>query len=153
MKNPCRVLFFTLLLVPGMLLAQTDNVARMSAEAVMAHQRNVVATNMQLSREEEKTFWPVYDDYAKARGAIYDRLLKLVNTYAEQYATLSDSQAEDLLQEYVAIEAEVVTLHTEYLHRFSEVLPKTKVLRFYQINFKAMSDALSDIASIVPLAK
>lgn len=148
-----RLLAPLLLLMPAVLFAQSDDVARMSAEAVMAKQRLVVTTNMKLSKEEETAFWPVYDDYAKTRGEIYNRLLTLVNTYATQYAELSDSQSDDLLQEYIAIEAEIVTLHSDYLHRFGNVLPATKVLRFYQIDFKAMSDTASDVASIVPLAK
>jgi DNA-directed RNA polymerase subunit F len=147
------ILVSILLLASGFLFAQTDDVARMSAEAVMAKQRHTVSSNMQLSKEEGKAFWPVYDAYAKSRGEIYNRLLTLVNTYAEQYANLSDSQAKDLVQEYVAIEAEVVTLHSEYLNQFAQVLPETKVLRFYQIDFKAMAETVSDIASIVPLAK
>jgi len=153
MNNLGRLLAPLLLLMPAVLFAQSDDVARMSAEAVMAKQRLVVTTNMKLSKEEETAFWPVYDDYAKARGEIYNRLLTLVNTYATQYAELSDSQADDLLREYIAIEAEIVTLHTEYLQRFGNVLPATKVLRFYQIDFKAMSDTASDVASIIPLAK
>lgn len=153
MNKSGRILVSILLLVPGFLFAQTDDVARLSAEGVMAQQRLTVKSNMQLTKEEEKAFWPVYDTYAKSRGEIYNRLLALVNTYAEQYANLSDSQAKDLVQEYVAIEAEMVTLHSEYLHEFSQVLPDTKVLRFYQIDFKAMAETLSDIASIVPLAK
>lgn len=148
-----RSLIPVLLLMPGFVIAQGDATARMSAEAAMAKQRVTVAANMQLTKEQDKPFWPVYDEYAKSRNEIYHRLLNLVNTYATQYTALSDAQARDLLQEYLGIEAELLALHREYLDRFEKVLPSTKVLRFYQIDFRGMTETLSDIASVVPLAK
>jgi hypothetical protein len=153
MKEFLRILALSVFLFPAAVYAQADDTSRMSMEAVKANQKLMVAMNMDLTDEEKKTFWPVYDEYQEERDTIYNHLLDLVNTFASQYQAFSDEQAAKILNDYLAVEDERVALVKDYTEKFTAVLPAKKVMRFFQIDFKQNLTTLSDIAAIVPVVR
>lgn len=153
MKKFLWMLALSVFLLPAVAYAQADSATRMSIEAVKANQKLMVAMNMDLTDEEKKTFWPVYDEYQEKRNTIYNDLLDLVNTFASQYQALSDDQAAKILNDYLAVEGARVALVEDYTEKFIAVLPAKKVMRFFQIDFKQNLTTLSDIAAIVPVVR
>ena len=153
MKTFLRTLALSVILFPAAVCGQADSASRMSLEAVKANQKLMVAMNMDLTDEEKKTFWPVYDEYQEKRNIIYNKLLDLVNTFASQYQALSDEQAAKILNDYLAVEGARVALVEDYTEKFTAVLPAKKVMRFFQIDFKQNLTTLSDIAAIVPVVR
>ena len=153
MKEFLRILALSVFLFPAAVYAQADDTTRMSMEAVKANQKLMVAMNMDLTDDEKKTFWPVYDEYQEERNTIYNHLLDLVNTFASQYQALSDEQAAKILNDYLAVEDERVALVKDFTEKFTAVLPAKKVMRFFQIDFRQNLTTLSDIAAIVPVVR
>jgi hypothetical protein len=153
MKTFLRTLALSVILFAAAVCAQADSASRMSLEAVKANQKLMVAMNMDLTDEEKKTFWPVYDEYQEKRDIIYKDLLDVVNTFANQYQALSDEQAAKILNDYLAVEGARVALVEDYTEKFTAVLPAKKVMRFFQIDFKQNLTTLSDIAAIVPVVR
>ena len=153
MKKFLQILAVSMFLFPAAVYAQADDTSRMSMEAVKANQKLMVAMNMDLTDEEKKTFWPVYDAYQEKRNTIYNELLDLVNTFASQYQALSNEQAAKILNDYLAVEDERVALVKDFTEKFTAVLPAKKVMRFFQIDFKQNLTTLSDIAAIVPVVR
>ena len=122
-------------------------------EKVKADKKVVVAANMELSEEEAKAFWPVYDAYQNDLQAINERIRKTILSYAEAYnkKSLSDAQAKQLTNEVLAIDQDEITLRKTYAERFGRVIPGTKVARYLQIENKIRAAIRYDLAAGIPL--
>jgi len=66
-------------------------------EKVRADKKVVVASVLALTESEAKVFWPVYNAYQGDMVSHYDRVLKLIDTYAKAYDTMTDETATTLL--------------------------------------------------------
>ena len=122
-------------------------------EQLRNDKRAVVTTVLDLTESESKAFWPVYNAYQSDMVTHYDRLLKLIETYANNYETLTDETATSLLKQYLALERDHVAILTAYLPRFQKVLPPKKVAKLYQIENKARALVNYELARGIPLAK
>ena len=122
-------------------------------EKLRADKKLLVAEGMQLTETEAKAFWPVYDRYQGEFGKLFDRKIKLIQDYAKNYETMSDEVAKKLLDEYMAIEGEYLKLRQSYLPKFSKVLSRKRVARYYQIENKVKAIMEYDMARQIPLMK
>ena len=122
-------------------------------EKLRADKKVVVAEVLQLTEGEAKAFWPVYNAYQSDMVTHYDRLLKLIDTYAKSYDTMTDETATSLLKQYLGLERDHVAILTAYLPRFQKVLPPKKVARLYQVENKARALVNYELARGIPLAK
>jgi len=138
---------------PAQDLAQDTGNTQLYAEGLKANRRLSVGTELALKENQKEVFWPLYDEYYEKRMTIHNTMLNHVNHYADQYHALSDQQAVKLVDEHLVIEAELVTLHREYLDKLQTVLTPRQLMRFYQIDFRITAQTLADIAAIIPLAK
>jgi len=142
-------------LVGGVAVAQDKPADNMDVlrEKLRADKKAVVAEVLQLTEGEAKVFWPVYNAYQSDMVTHYDQLLKLLDTYASSYETMTDAQATSLLQQYLGLEREHVALLTSYLPRFQKVLPPKKVAKLYQVENKARALVNYELARGIPLVK
>jgi hypothetical protein len=122
-------------------------------EKMRADKKAVVASVLELTEAEAKVFWPVYNAYQSDMVAHYDRLLKLIESYAQSYETMTDSKATSLLKDYLGLERDHVAILTSYLPRFQKVLPPRKVARLYQLENKIRALVDYQFAQEVPLIK
>jgi len=111
----------------------------------------IVAQNMRLGSEDGIKFWPVYEQYQTALNLINDRTIALIQNYAKNYEVLSDEQAAVLLEEYLEIEKDKLSLKSDFLTRFDEVLTPKQVARFYQIENKFESIKRFEMVKAIPL--
>jgi len=122
-------------------------------EKARADKKLVVASVLELTDNEAKAFWPVYNAYQSDMVAHYDRLIKLIGTYAKAYSAMTDETATKLVTEYLALERNHAALLSSYLPRFQKVLPARKVARLYQVENKIRALVIYDLASEIPFLK
>jgi hypothetical protein len=120
-------------------------------DTVRANRKALVAVNLQLSPEQEKSFWPLYDQYQKEIGVIGDRVAAIVDDYTASFRDLSDDKAMKLMEDYLAAEADRVQVRRKYLPQFAEILPGRAVARFYQIENKMDAVLRYEMASTIPV--
>ena len=148
-----RLLMLLVCLLPAGVYAQTDQAQGLTLEAIEADKRRIVALNMQLSEQEQKVFWPLYDEYQVVLTKTQERTLRLLEAYAQHYQALSNERAQALLDEYFAIEADVLRLKQLYAKKLHDVLPMTRVARYMQIENKIEALMNAGLAHLIPLAK
>lgn len=122
-------------------------------EKARADKKVVVASVLELTESEAKVFWPVYNAYQSDMIGHYDRLIKLIDTYAKAYNAMTDETATKLLTEYLALESNHAALLTSYLPRFQKVLPARKVARLYQVENKVRALVNYELAREIPFIK
>ena len=122
-------------------------------EKIRADKKLFIATNMELTESEAKTFWPVYESYQKGLKSIRERDIKLIETFAEAYETMSDDVAMNLLNDHFSISSDHQKLNESYLPKFRKVLPDKKVARYFQLENKINAVVEYEMARRIPLVK
>ena len=142
-------------LLSGVAIAQDKPADNMEVlrEKLRADKKAVVAEVLELTESEARSFWPVYNAYQSDMVTHYDRLLKLIETYAKSYDSMTDQVATSLLQQYLGLERDHVAILTSYLPRFQKVLPPRKVAKLYQVENKARALVNYELARGIPLVK
>ena len=124
-------------------------------DKIKADKKLVVAANMELTESEAKSFWPIYEQYQKDLQKINQRIVKLLESYADDFhkKSLTDDKAKKLIDEAVAIEQAEANLKSAYAPKLGKALPVKKVARYLQIENKIRAVVKYDIAQGVPLVR
>lgn len=147
-----------ILMLAGPVQAQVNpaldefNLAVEDARTILqAEHKLLVSENLGLTASEAEAFWPVYDRYAAELDKVGDRRVKLISDFAASFDNLSNDKAKQLIADMLRYQKEVLKVREKYAKKFQQVLPATKVARFYQIENKL--DALVNfvLASEIPL--
>lgn len=133
-------------------MAQSDNM-EILREKVRADKKLLVAENMQLTDEEGKAFWPVYDAYQEEKSQLADRRIKVIEDYAANFQSLSDDVAKDLVDRSIGIQKDAVKLMDSYLAKFRKAVGDKKAARYYQIENKIDAVVNFELAAKIPLAQ
>jgi hypothetical protein len=168
-KYLTSMLFLTLLIVVATLSvpafaeegSATSNAEESSAatnsdilfQKIVADKKLLVASNMDLTDEEAKGFWPIYEAYQQELHQINQRMAEVINEYALAYnkgAVLNET-AKKLIDEALAIEQAEVDLKKSYVPKLSKVLPDAKVARYIQIENKIRAVVRYDLVDAIPL--
>ena len=155
MKLVQAILFTLAALIALPCAAQTASDMRTLAEKVKADKKLVVAANMQLTEEEAKGFWPVYEAYQKDLQKINQRLIGTIKRYADAYnkGPVSDETAKKLINEAIAVEEAEAKLKRTYATRLEKVIPGVKVARYLQIENKIRAIGKYELAAQIPLVE
>jgi hypothetical protein len=131
--------------------AATQTQQAILLDTIRANRKAFVAVNLQLSPEEAKSFWPVYDKYQKELGAVGDRMAAIVADYTASFHDLSNDKAVQLMEGYLAAEADRLQVRRAYLAEFLKILPGRTVARFYQIENKMDAVIRYELAASIPV--
>ena len=147
------VAMLTVFIVPSMAQEKPADNMQLVREKIQTDKKLFIAQNMNLTESEAKVFWPVYEDYQKELGKLVDKTVKLIDNYATNFQTMTEEAAKGLIDGYLAIETERVTLMKSFLPKFRKVLPEKKVARYYQLENKIDAVVNYELAKLIPLVK
>ena len=147
------VAMLTFFIVPSMAQEKPADNMQLVREKIKTDKKLFIAQNMNLTESEAKVFWPVYENYQKDLGKLVDKTVKLIDNYAANYQTMSEEAAKEMINGYLAIETERVTLMKSFLPKFRKVLPEKKVARYYQLENKIDAIVNYGLAKQIPLVK
>jgi hypothetical protein len=131
----------------------TNDDTQMLLSQIAADKAAVVLRSLELTDQEARGFTPIYDEYQKERKAIGERQVATLNKFASNYASMTEDAAGDILKEWFKIQEDKNDLVRKYAKRFDRVLPRTKVLRFVQVENKLENLIDMQAARVIPLAK
>ena len=106
---------------------------------------------MNLTPDEAKKFWPLYDQYEAEMEKIDARHLRELQNFG--YANLNEKDAGNKLDEVIAIQQARLDTEKRFIPKFRAVLSKVQVTRFFQIDSKLRAMLQCDVARMVPLVK
>lgn len=91
-----------------------------------------ITEKLNLSSEEAQKFWPVYNEYDKARKELTKEQHTLIKQCKNQDIEYSEKEYEKMSDDYVKMQYDEAKLLTEYHQKFKKVLPAKKVMKLYQ---------------------
>ena len=122
-------------------------------QSARADKRGLVERNMQLTAEEARAFWPLYDAYQKDLDRIVQRQNRALLDYVNQESSMSEANAKRIAREIVAADIDEIKLRDKYLAKMLGVLTPKKAVRFLQIENKIRTLQRYDIAEQMPLVR
>lgn len=114
--------------------ASLDQDIQLLRQDVQSGKKQVVAANMTLTDAEASKFWPIYDQYAAEVAKIGNSRVALIKEYAQNYGTITDSQANDFMKRAAAIDQQFTALRSKYVPIFEKVISPKKTALWYQID-------------------
>jgi hypothetical protein len=132
---------------------QSRSAIEVSRADIQSDRQALVASNLPLTDEQAKAFWPLYRQYRAEMQAVGDQLVNLIENYGQNYESLTDEQAAQMMKEYLKMQKDSNQIKEKYMPRFNKILPAKTVMRFYQIENKMDTIVMLAVASQIPLAK
>lgn len=85
---------------------------------------------LQLTPDESKAFWPLYNQFENERDGLKDKY----DLEDKKLELLSDKEVEAAIMQHIEMEEQLVKLRRDYVRRFMEVLPVRKVALLQRID-------------------
>ena len=138
--------FFLILVCLGSLSlnAQHKNRSNTSSEKIEAQKIAFFTQKLDLTPEEAKVFWPVYNEYSERKKEL--RNMRISRTDLE---TIDDAEASNLIDEYFKNKEQGLALDKEYILEFKKILPSKKVLTLVILERKFKEKILNDFKKSV----
>ncbi len=153
MRTALAAAILVLCAAPMLLLAQSKTDQELTRAAIEANRKVLVNANMNLTEKEAAVFWPLYDAYQKELDVLNKRTANLIMGYAENYSSLTDEKAKELLDEFLDIAEDRVKLKKANVKKFQKELPPRTVARYFQIENKFEAIVNYELARAIPLTR
>ena len=117
-----------------------------------AESKDIITKGMQTFTDEEaKRFWPVYDSYLLERDKFIDARVAVIKAYADQYDSMTDAKAEELLNRRFQQIQLRNKLDEKFRPQFATALSPRRLVRFYQIQHEL--DLLIELRAVSQIPK
>lgn len=131
--------------------AETQSAALLAK--VQADKRSVVEKSMNLTAEEGKKFWPLYEKFQRELAGPQKEYTRAVLDYVAAEKTMTDANAKRLAQQVLAAQVAESKLHERHFKEALKVLPGVKAARYMQIENKIQAVQRYESAKVIPLAE
>lgn len=120
------------LLGPALLLGQVSNAGGGKKDPDFSRKATTITAKLNLSPDQAKAFWPLYQSYLKARYELYT---KFMEQYGGAYRldTLSRQQALLLADAQIIQQQQILDLRKHYHLKYKTVLPAIKLIQLYEM--------------------
>ena len=115
--------------------------------------KQLIAANLTLTDGEATKFWQVYEQYSAETGSINETRMAIIKEYAEDYGTLTDDQADNLIRRWLDTDIEQTKLRQQYVAIFRKVLSGKKAATFFQLDRRISTMIDLQLTSQLPLAE
>ncbi|MEM0930567.1 MAG: hypothetical protein AAGI89_14865 [Pseudomonadota bacterium] len=147
----CAAIFASSLCIEVSAQTQRDKF-EVAFEAQETRRRAIVAQGLELTEEEAEKFWPLYDAYRNDVKGVELRLVQNLSSFANNFETLDDEIAEELMGSAVDIEADMARLNRDHFKRVRRVLEPVHALRYFQLDQYIDTAQRMSVQRQIPLA-
>lgn len=91
-----------------------------------------ITERLDLSPEEAKTFWPVYNQYQKELDDLRKKRREERHDAKQEFENLNDKEVEKVVDGEIAFRQNELDIQKKYHAQFKQVLPVKKVARLYR---------------------
>jgi len=101
-------------------------------EQVEAERIAFLTRYLELSAEEAKQFWPIYDDYQNRRNLLIQERQTMSRYFQQNQQNMTEKEADEIADGYISLQVKETALAGEYHKKFKGALPSKKVMRLYE---------------------
>ena len=133
MKKGIAIALVVCAMLPVAAFAQMDSYMEMLRTDVRAEKVAVITEVMAFTDAESEAFWPIYREYELELAKIFDGRLANIKKYAENFETLDDVTADELIKTSFKVREKRAKLQKSYYSKFKKVLGAKRAARFMQL--------------------
>ena len=134
--------------------AQSDHdYIEMERTVLQTERKAVVADAMMFTDEEALVFWPLYNEFQEKLYKIKTDNVAIILDYAENFESLSDEKADELMQRAFKADQSLLKLKMSYFKRFKKIISPSKAVRYFQIENKIDAMIAAELAMEIPLVE
>jgi hypothetical protein len=152
-----RILVLTFWFCMAACAATAESVVRGSrqpaADPMDAVKKSIIEKALHLTPQQCEAFWPLYDAYQQRLRVILDRRFELTRYFTEKQDALSEEEARRVVDAYLDLETERLSLRRSAMASFGEVLPAQALFNFLQLEMKVESAFGQDFDGYLPDAR
>jgi Spy/CpxP family protein refolding chaperone len=101
---------------------------------VQKESKNLIKQNLELTSDQAKLFWPIYDEYDQSLAEVTNERLQNISDYMLNYKDLDSVKAETLLRRALELDQKKIDIQNKYYEKFISVLPPKVVGKFFQLD-------------------
>ncbi len=101
---------------------------------VQAQKTEIIGKTMQLNDSDAKAFWPLYREYSTKQQALGDQRVSVIKDYAAEYDSLTDSQADGLMDRMLKFDKSRNELRALYYPKFKKAIGAKQAAKFSQVD-------------------
>lgn len=139
-----------LLFASSSIFAQTQQEEIDYYQSIFGMEKKLVVAAF-LELEEDDAFWPIYDEYEKARKELGKKRIKLIVDYADNYDNLTDEKTDELVKTNQDVRKSTTNLLNKYYKKVKKVSGSRTAAQFYQIENYFVVAITAQIYSTIPL--
>ena len=131
--NTARSFFKTIPIVACMMFLVCDAWAQPTdkKQRIETFKISYITKQLNLTPDEAKTFWPVYNEYEMATEEVRGEFRRNVKENRGKLNELSDKEVEELIDSQIANKQRELDIQKSYHAQFKGVLPVKKVAKLY----------------------
>ena len=130
MKSPLKIAFVSIFLLAAALQAQPPR--RESRERIEAMKIGFITERLNLTPDEAKDFWPVYNKYQDELETLRRSRKENLRDAKEGFDSLSDTDLEKIVNGEIAFRQNELDVIKKYHPQFKKILPIRKVAMLYR---------------------
>jgi len=120
---------------------------------VSSMKKELIAANLTLTDSESTEAWQVYEQYSAELSKVNDTRTTILKEYSQEYDTLTDDRADDLIRRWLQTDVEQAKLRQQFAGIFRTVLPGKKAATFLQLERRISMMMEVQLTSGLPLAE
>jgi len=144
------ILVVTILILSGLSIYAQDDIQQVQ-DAWGKDKKELVWIGMNLSPADSIKFWPVYDQYEKARQKIGRERIIILNDYADNYEKMTNAKADELINRIFKNDAASVKLMQQYYGRMKTTLNAMQAAKFLHIETYLQTTIRSALQGALPM--
>ena len=119
----------------------------------LTEKRAIIKETVPFTEQENKVFWPLYDEYMKTYTKLFERRADLEKRLLEAKGPISEEHAKNIIDEHFDIVYDSLKAKLSFLKKVRKILPETKVLKFFQLEEKIEAAFLYQLAESQPVVE
>jgi hypothetical protein len=128
----------------------TDDYIKITQDVLKTEKKEAIAEVMDLTVDEAKVFWPLYDLYNEQLRIIQTKRIELTREFADNFSNMTDEKADEIFSSFLKLKLELVKLNAAYYRKFKKILFAGKAAKYLQAENKIATMVDYEIAKKVP---
>ncbi|MBS0012081.1 MAG: hypothetical protein KFF49_11760 [Bacteroidales bacterium] len=120
---------------------------RNRGEVIEAQKIAFFTRYLDLSPEEARMFWPIYDEFTEKRNEIVRQRNDITQEVGRNFMKMNDQELEEAGDKLIGLDLQEAELKADYHEKFKEVLSPSKVVRLYHTESRFKNYLLNQLRS------
>jgi hypothetical protein len=120
---------------------------------VRKQKTDIMGQMMQFDTGDAAKFWPIYNEYDAELTRIGDQKVAMIKKYAQNFESMSDAIADELIRDAIRIDQQRHDLKVKYYGRVKDALGGITGARFLQIENQLLMLIDLQVASSLPVIR